>query len=77
MLVETLDSQPVHSEHDSDETDVEEPGNYLGDISENQSSSSSSTASVSDSPPPIVKSSRSATKWGLKEREDSKIKGIC
>ena len=68
VLLETLDSQPLlHSEHDSDETDVDgyqeesnsqEHDNYAGDVSENQNSSSSA-ASVSGSPPPQTVSTSS------------------
>ena len=58
-MLETLESQPLHSDHDSDETDVEgyqesnsqDKSNFSGDFSDNQSGSSS-TASVSDTPPP-------------------------
>ena len=87
-LLETLDSQTLHTEHISDETDVEgyqeesdsQEHNYADDISENQSSSSS-TASVSGSfhpqlaqPEKTLMKFLCQTKWRLKERKESEIK---
>jgi len=84
VMLETLDSQLVHSDHDSDKTDAEKPGNG---ILETQSSSSSSTVGMSDSPPPPKVESNSSAKedsdeihvlhkFGIKEKKRKReIKG--
>lgn len=58
-MLETLDPQPILSDHDSDEADVEEVqkssiydhSSVADDVSDNQNGSGKSTVSVRDTPP--------------------------
>jgi len=68
VLLETLDSQPILSDHNSDETDLEEEesnvqdhSSVVDDVSDNQcgNGSTSSTDSVSGTPPSHCGSSSS------------------
>ena len=76
ILLETLDSQPIPSDHDSDETDVEgvqesnvqDHSSVAGDFSDNQSCSDSSTVTVSMSgTPPSNRGSSSSAKEDFDE----------